>query len=280
MQQRVGFTLIELSMVLVIIGLIIGGVLVGRTLISAAEMCAQITQIEQFKTAINTFRTKYNAIPGDMPAATAAAVGMTQCAGTSGHGDGNGFLESCGTQDTYFSMQFFGCETALILRDLSDAGLITGTFTGDTDNFIEMDPGQQEQFIPAAKLGNLNFIAVFGGTATAAGGGAFNIHPGYAITFALVYDVVSYAPNFGMYGAWSGITPGQAFAIDTKTDDGMPATGAVLASNPTGLLVSINNSQFANTCAYLNGSTYEYQLTASTVDQPGCIMNFVIDFGE
>ncbi|MCC7259610.1 MAG: type II secretion system protein, partial [Alphaproteobacteria bacterium] len=41
-----GFTLVELSIVMVIIGLIVGGVLVGQNLIKAAEMRATIQQIE------------------------------------------------------------------------------------------------------------------------------------------------------------------------------------------------------------------------------------------
>jgi prepilin-type N-terminal cleavage/methylation domain-containing protein len=62
-----GFTLIELSIVLVIIGLIVGGILVGRDLISAAAVRAQISQIERYHTAANTFRTKYAYLPGDIP---------------------------------------------------------------------------------------------------------------------------------------------------------------------------------------------------------------------
>ena len=57
--KSAGFTLIELSIVLVIIGLIIGGVLVGRDLIAAAQVRAQISQIEKYQTAVNTFRGKY-----------------------------------------------------------------------------------------------------------------------------------------------------------------------------------------------------------------------------
>ena len=48
-----GFTLVELSIVLVIIGLIIGGVVVGRDLIDAATIRAQISQIEKYNTAVN-----------------------------------------------------------------------------------------------------------------------------------------------------------------------------------------------------------------------------------
>ena len=59
---------------LVIIGLIVGGVLVGQDLIRAAETRAQITQFEKYQSAVNTFRGKFNAIPGDMNVATAQPV--------------------------------------------------------------------------------------------------------------------------------------------------------------------------------------------------------------
>lgn len=65
-----GFTLIELSIVLVIIGLIVGGVLVGRDIIKAAEIRRIITKLETFKSAVNTFRATYGSIPGDIHNAT------------------------------------------------------------------------------------------------------------------------------------------------------------------------------------------------------------------
>lgn len=49
-----GFTLIELSIVLVIIGLIVGGVLSGQDLIAAAQQRATLKQKEQFDLATNT----------------------------------------------------------------------------------------------------------------------------------------------------------------------------------------------------------------------------------
>ena len=44
MQHRAGFTLIELSIVLIIVGLIIGGVLVGQNLIDAARVCGRLAR--------------------------------------------------------------------------------------------------------------------------------------------------------------------------------------------------------------------------------------------
>jgi len=73
-----GFTLIELSIVLVIIGLIVGGILVGQDLIKGAEIRATVAQVEKYNSAVNTFRTKFNAMPGDIPQAAAATFGLFQ----------------------------------------------------------------------------------------------------------------------------------------------------------------------------------------------------------
>jgi prepilin-type N-terminal cleavage/methylation domain-containing protein len=81
-----GFTLIELSIALIIIGLIVGGILVGQDMINAAATRAQIAQIEKYQTAANTFYTKYGYLPGDIPAIPAAQFGLiargpTNCIG-------------------------------------------------------------------------------------------------------------------------------------------------------------------------------------------------------
>src|SRR5580692_12405602 len=75
-RRETAFTLIEMSIVLVIIGLIVGGVLVGQDLIRAAGVRAQISQIEKYNTAVNTFYGKYGYLPGDIPAEPAAQFGF------------------------------------------------------------------------------------------------------------------------------------------------------------------------------------------------------------
>lgn len=91
-----GFTLIEMAIVLVIIGLIVGGVLVGQNLINAAAVRAQISQIEKYNQAVNTFYGKYGALPGDLNQQVATTFGFaargTGC-GATGRGDGNGVIE-------------------------------------------------------------------------------------------------------------------------------------------------------------------------------------------
>ena len=60
-----GFTLVELSIVLVIIGLLIGGLLVGQSLIESAKINAQVQQLSQFDTSVSLFHEKFQALPGD-----------------------------------------------------------------------------------------------------------------------------------------------------------------------------------------------------------------------
>ena len=61
-----GFTLIELSMVILVIGLIVGGTVVGIHLISAAKLRGILTEQEQYATAVAAFKNKYRQLPGDM----------------------------------------------------------------------------------------------------------------------------------------------------------------------------------------------------------------------
>lgn len=79
-----GFTLIELSIVLVIIGLVIGGVLVGKDLINSSGNRAFVSQLETYNAVVNTFKNKYNCLPGDCASATAY--------GFANNGNGNGMV--------------------------------------------------------------------------------------------------------------------------------------------------------------------------------------------
>lgn len=83
LQKKSGFTLVELSIVLVIIGLLVGGVLLGKDLIHAAELRKTGSYLQQFQTTIQAFKLKYQCLPGDCLNAT------DYFSGTS-NGDGNG----------------------------------------------------------------------------------------------------------------------------------------------------------------------------------------------
>ena len=66
MRQQNGFTLVEISIGLVIIGLLIGGVMVGKDLLEGSNRIKLMGQISQFNTLMNAFNLRFNALPGDM----------------------------------------------------------------------------------------------------------------------------------------------------------------------------------------------------------------------
>ena len=110
--KKSGFTLIELSIVLVIIGLIIGGVLGGQELIRQAELQSITADFSRYSAALNTFRTKYDALAGDMKNASAYWP-------VAYNGDGDGHFGS-----------FNGGDGPKMWQQLSLSGIVAGNYTG------------------------------------------------------------------------------------------------------------------------------------------------------
>jgi prepilin-type N-terminal cleavage/methylation domain-containing protein len=213
-----GFTLIELAIVLVIIGLLIGGVLIGRDVIKAAEIRSFVAQMEAYNTAVYTFQTKYNGIPGDFSQAT--TFGFTPRNGLSGRGDGNGLIESRNGTNTN---QIFGQEPGMFWNDLSVAKLINGNFTtvasnGDSGAPIAVSAANVPLTFPASKLGRGNYITVGSMAGT-----------NYWLTGGITSTAAS-----GEYNLAANFTPYEAYSIDTKMDEGRPNTGIVQAHGTAG----------------------------------------------
>jgi prepilin-type N-terminal cleavage/methylation domain-containing protein len=221
-----GFTLIEMSIVLVIIGLIVGGVLVGQDLIRAAAVRAQISQIEKYNTAVNTFKGKYGYLPGDISGSAVAQFGFVARAGTAGQGDGNGVIE--GYASGYGNSGYFQAagETVMAWVDLSTAGLIEGNFSTATPNNAPAIPSSSVPlYLPGAKLGQNDFIYIWSGGTTGSDGTNYF---GLSTVLEIDYNRQIWA------GSTPGVTVQQAYSIDKKIDDGLPQSGNVEAFYLTG----------------------------------------------
>jgi prepilin-type N-terminal cleavage/methylation domain-containing protein len=237
---RRGFTLIELSIVLVVIGLIVGGVLVGQDLIKAAQVRAQVTQVEQFNTAAHTFQTVYGGyLPGDIPATAATAGGLAPRGPYRGEGDGNGVMEGIWCT-TATNCSCWGCigggEQTMFWVDLSTAGLINDKFSSATSTTIpdyEITSSSINFYAPSAKIGNSNSIVVWsGGISNSTSSSCYSgICYGNAGDGNNYYSLmqIPYVNSSTVPLTAPGLTVAQAYAIDTKTDDGLPQSGNVMA---------------------------------------------------
>lgn len=195
-----GFTLVELAIVMIIIGLLIGGVLKGQQLIENAQIAATVAQIKGIDAATTTFRDKYEAFPGDManPDTRLPSCTSAPC-NTAGTGDGRLDSEPFDAP---------GTESANFFVHLTAADLITGVTGTDTNAWGGL--------YPAAKI---------------AGG----LVPGYHTQGQLGNNTTS--ANAGHYLAMVGnvdgsstddlLTANQAARLDRKMDDGVSNTGTV-----------------------------------------------------
>ena len=222
MSFRRGFTLIELSIVLVIIGLIVGGVLVGRDLISAAAMRAQISQIEKIQTATYTFREKYGALPGDISVNAVAQYGFTTPSsrgGGPGRGDGNGLIEGYDYGILAPKDGLSSGEAAWFWEDLTaNSGLLEGKFTTAADTFYSVNTPLA--YLPAAKINGSDYVYIY----------TYSNVNYFGLSYVQLLDgngaINNYAPSNHVN---PGLTVQQAYTIDKKIDDGFPLLGNVVA---------------------------------------------------
>lgn len=122
-----GFTLIELSLVIVIIGILLGSIMKGQEMIKNARIKRFYSEARTLSEAIYTYYDKYSFYPGDDPQSYAKWPSLT----ASANGDGNGLISttgSTGAQVAYFTCTSAGTrEQCNLWGVLRQAGLLTGS---------------------------------------------------------------------------------------------------------------------------------------------------------
>ena len=259
-EPRAGFTLVELALVIVILGLIVGGVVVGQDLIRASEVRSIVEDFRRYTSAISTFRDKYLQIPGDIDNATSFwGKDNTNCpthsgtAATNGtcNGDADGLFDvAAAASGTGEEFQFW--------RHLALSGIIAGNFTG-----LSGSGGTNHTVIgtnvPATRMSGGGYSLTYHGTYS----GSTNFFDGdYG-------NALQVGSQFGTARTGAALLKGgEAWDIDIKLDDGKLAYGIVRGDRPT-------SGNIPNCATTDVASTTQYNVTYNGA---ACRLQYILGF--
>lgn len=190
MKKQLGFTLIELAIVLVIIGLLLGGVLRGQELINSARVKALTRDFQNTQVYLYGYQDRFRALPGDDAGVVARGFGGTLATtnGPAGNGQIGGNWSSVIATD----------ESNLFWQHVRLAGFAPGPT------------------VPGAAI-----------LPTNANGGPIGIES-IGDGFAQIVDAVPFTGSFAI--CTTGVLGRDVIDLDTLLDDGNTAAGVMRAN--------------------------------------------------
>jgi prepilin-type N-terminal cleavage/methylation domain-containing protein len=266
-----GFSLIELAVSVIIIGLLVGGIAGGSKLLTQAELRGMISQMDQYKADYNAFKLEYNAVAGDMKD---ASVFFANCAiGGSGNnkcdGNGDGFI-------TFNMANFFdganrGDELVKFFRHLNLSGINTDAGKTIISNYSAFSNtgSVSEGYFPKGRLsgstivvssvdaGNTGDSASAPGTLARQATANAELFSNFPFNSTVVFTMKGDSGSL-----FNGAMPALlAHNIDRKMDDGDSSAGIATGAN-TGKVRTINDNTGSNACVATN--TYNIATIQST----------------
>lgn len=187
---QAGFSLVELAVVLIIMGLLIGSLLKGRELIESARLKRVAAQVTEYRLAVSTFMDLYEALPGDFNKASILIQADLR------DGNGNGLVEGEGLAP--------GSEALAFWSHLAGAELI-----GRPGPPAAHNEGAFGKGAPESSLG---------------GGFTVETNPHGLRGLWLMLGAAH-----ALHGDGALLTPAQAMSLDKKMDNGDPTSGRVRA---------------------------------------------------
>ncbi len=224
--RQSGFTLLELSIVLVIIGLIIGGVFVGAEMVRQAQFQSVGKDVETYKTAVHTFALKFSALPGDMKNAQSYWPGCVNEVANPCNGDGSGFVGSRRSPAGNESYELYRGWQHLTL-----AGILPGSYTGmrapaDCKRGVNVPESRFPGALFSMNMRRQTVAVSPDATVGLVFGGTDGLYVGACATRGIV-------------------TPAEAQSLDAKFDDGMYETGNWKGDSQTPNCAEVNATGYA-----------------------------------
>lgn len=237
-RSKNGFTLVELSIVLVIIGLVIGGVLAGKELLKSAEVRKSISTLEQTASAVNTFKIKYGCLPGDCTNTTSLFSTL------SSNGNGNGRIDN------------WALESLAAVDSLRAANMLT-------DMLVEFNNagGGSPMFFGSHYIRghNNSWSYLYYADLYSVGGGGVGADsvPEVLVSAKKYGTTITWTNWVGVTGCFNGdaVSSNDAKRVDEKLDDGLPKTGKFIAFD--GKDVAGNCSGYPNRCWITGQNSYK-----------------------
>jgi hypothetical protein len=230
------FTLVELAIVIVIIGLLVGGVLAGQELINQAKVRAQIKQFGIFDASALTFKGKYGFIPGDLTVDVASRFGFSQGSPLGGNGKLEDHQGRVPNVYTYI-------ENRMFFVHMSEKKLIKENivYNGSLYHYpmAELSPHR------IAAVGLRDGVYYFLGPSKR----------------ALTVSDDLFSDNSPI----PTLSPSEAYSLDEKLDDGIPSQGLVRAVTVSSGANNFANDTVTDNCLGTNNQTYNL-----TSDTPLC----------
>lgn len=240
--KKQGFTLVELSIVIVIIGFLVAGIAAGSNMIKQAQIRSVILDLQNYQTSFNNFKAKYGGVPGDISKASSYWPNAGQCTDTllnlplcNGNDDGQIEYDD-GSGNT---------EVVRTLKHLSLAGMINSLIPAITATPDPLIPGSNA---PVSKISGAGYFFVYYQA----------INENVAILGKPIQGV---SPGFPVLTD-GAMTPEDAFNIDQKIDDGI-ITGGVFTGSFSGNFYTLDGSDVTNSADCADNTLNTYKITTT-----------------
>lgn len=302
-----GFTLLELSIVIVVIALLLGGIFVGRDLIYVSEIRRQVAQIQEIDSNVLAFKSKFGCLPGDcINASDFFGTGTQNGNGNSritGYAEGAPWDDNPNPPTIVGSWVAFGgndgmgnlAEWSFAFDHLSAAGL------ADITRFNDTWTDATRNNIPGVGYPNMKFISKGKGPLhdvnwnEGPGGVVIGWETRGTVTYQTFPHVIPSGHKIRLGaarcnpGAWptfalcfqASLDPWDAYAIDSKIDDGYPLQGNIVTTIASAYTYSTDPYTY---CVVASGSRVVYRSPSNQVSWGGrpigryCAIEFLASF--